>query len=914
MNFLLGLNDVLEMINNGLKGLTAWISEFLYTGIAGLYELFMDMGSMLYVDKFSDIYNKISLIIGVFMVFRTIFWLIEILINPDYMTDKEKAPINIIKKILVSVIMLAITPTLFKYAYDIQYEVVTSDLIAQVISPSGTEVTSAKKAGRLMAANLFNNFYSMNDEEGIDTSASEYTTCSEYAGKDGYYYRHLSGVANDDPNAGKLVNLAGNLCLTYKQNISTSTGTIKANIVNFDGLMAVGVGVFVFWMILMYCISIGSRYIQLIFLQIIAPIPIMAYLTPKKDNMFLKWIKQCTTTYLDLFIRIAIINFSITLITMILGENSIVSEISSSANNSLIQIFLVLGLLTFAKKAPDLIQELLPKSVTKASGDFGLSWKKRTDAMLGGKYVYGASTKAIGFAATAPIALAKNSVVRAYNAGKYNKRQNKKAEEYRNTQLNNLRNQKALVENSDEYKNLSAAEQRKVSSDWQKKINNMANKSTGSIRNDLKKQNRSLMNDYNNISNTDPNAQEKRAKIMEQITANSDMIGYRNQVATFGTSILGGLATTANAAAHGKDFKDIFRKSNETVTQKINKEQGWYKDNPATFGNAVKRTVAVIQKRYGFETEGQAVQYAIDDLDAGIKKQKEEVTKLQEVEKAYGNNKSSVKAVEAEGSAELGKNKKIRIYAGKDANGQDMWSDIVLSTRTTEMKNAIERAKENYNNLSPEQSVKKVAEGDVEFGMLSSLINTVIDNSNPSETVAEKEKKKAELKNAIIASSTLDEAYNKTITALSQKANLEESDYGREQAGAALLELLYRNSGKAVEDAYSNQAIENEYNSLMRELNNNPNRYSDEVKELQTEIANFANGKGIADFNENAMRELSNKWKKLKGVFEREQAEHARNTADANDVLQEAQHEKEAFQRYIQNTININNDKYGGSK
>ena len=399
MNFLLGLNDVLEMINNGLKGLTAWISEFLYTGIAGLYELFMDMGSMLYVDKFSDIYNKISLIIGVFMVFRTIFWLIEILINPDYMTDKEKAPINIIKKILVSVIMLAITPTLFKYAYDIQYEVVTSNLIAQVISPSGTEVTSAKKAGRLMAANLFNNFYSMNDEEGIDTSASEYTTCSEYAGKDGYYYRHLSGVANDDPNAGKLVNLAGNLCLTYKQNISTSTGTIKANIVNFDGLMAVGVGVFVFWMILMYCISIGSRYIQLIFLQIIAPIPIMAYLTPKKDNMFSKWIKQCTTTYLDLFIRIAIINFSITLISMILGENSILSEISSSANNGLIQIFLVLGLLTFAKKAPDLIQELLPKSVTKASGDFGLSWKKRTDAMVGGKFIYDKTKRAPGFIA-----------------------------------------------------------------------------------------------------------------------------------------------------------------------------------------------------------------------------------------------------------------------------------------------------------------------------------------------------------------------------------------------------------------------------------------------------------------------------------------------------------------------------------
>ena len=68
-----------------------------------------------------------------------------------------------------------------------------------------------------------------------------------------------------------------------------------------------------------------------------------------------------------------------------------------------------------------------------------------------------------------------------------------------------------------------------------------------------------------------------------------------------------------------------------------------------------------------------------------------------------------------------------------------------------------------------------------------------------------------------------------------------------------------------------------------------------------------------SNFNEKTMREISKKWGQLKDAFEREQAEHARETADANDVLQDAQHEKEAFQRYIENTVNINNDKYGGS-
>lgn len=901
MSFLLGLNDVLEMINNGLKGLTAWISEFLYTGIASLYELFMDMGAMLYVDKFSDIYNKISLIIGIFMVFRTVFWLIEILINPDYMTDKEKSPINIIKKVLVSIIMLAVTPTLFKLAYDIQYEIVTSDLIAQVISPSGTEVTNATQAGRLMAANLFNNFYSMNDEEGIDTSASEYTTCSEYAGKDGYYYRHLAGETSGDPNAGKLVNLAGNLCLTYKQNISTSTGTIKANIVNFDGLMAVGVGIFVFWMILMYCISVGSRYIQMIFLQIIAPIPIIGYLTPQKDNMFSKWIKQCTTTYLDLFIRIAIINFSITLISMILGENSIVSEISSSTNNSLIQIFLVLGLLTFAKKAPDLIQELLPKSVTKASGDFGLSWKKRTDAMVGGKYIYQAPKKALGFAVAGTGAIIKNGIVRGYNAHKYNVRQNEKVNAYRYEQIAKLK---------EEMKNPNLSREEKEN--YAKRIKKLEKGSESYIRRDLKRQNRNLQYQYANISDSDSNAKEKRAKLMEQITANSDMVGYRNQVATLATSVLSGVATAGSAAIHEDGYRKIIKKARETQVQKINREQGWFKDNPATFDNAVKRTVSVIQRKYGFETEGQAVQYAIDDLDAGIKKQKEEVTKLQEVEKAYSNNMASVKKVESEGSGDLAKNKKIRVYGGKDSNGKDIWNDVVLSTRTNEMKNAIERTNEYYKNLTPEQGLIKMSnlkEDDVNLGMLKALSSTIINNIDPNAT--NKEEQINNMMDKAKSYNTLSEAFNGILSDATQKLNKAEADYGKEQAAAGLMSLLARNAGVNIDSPYTSIDIENAYNALVREVNTNPTRYSSTVTDLLNNITTKINNKD--DITEANMKKITKMWSDLKEIFNREQAEHARETADANDALQDAQHEKEAFQRYIENTININNDKYGGS-
>lgn len=883
---------VVKIIQNALRGLYASLCKLIYPLISIFYQVFSEMGQLLYNDSFSKIYNKISTIIGVFMVFRVIFWLIELLVNPDLISDKEKNPGKIVQKVLLSVVLLATTPRIFKLAFDIQYEIIHESVIEDLIAlPSDgnsgdVNVYDKSLTGRRMASELFFNFYSYNDNGQDDND-----NCRRYFGKDGIIN---SGIMNNNT-----LERLDDKCLTLRYEDSGELeGEYK---INFNGLFAVGIGAFVFWMILMYCISVGTRYVQLIFLQIIAPIPIMCYLTPKKDNMFSKWVKQCTTTYLDLFIRVSIISFVLLLINQLFDNPELFMGVGDKQYSGWITIFLVLGLLTFAKKAPDLIQELLPKSVTKASGDFGLSWKKRTDAMLGGKLVYNGTKKAVGFAAAAPLALAKNVAVRGYNAAKYNERQNKKAEEYRSNQI-------ASLQEKMKNKNLSAAEKEQ----YAKRIENLRNKSTHSIRNDLKKENRRLQQQYANISDSDPNAKEKRAKLMEQITANSDMIGYRNQATTLATSLLGGLTAAGGAAIHENGIGKIIKKSSETETQRINREQGWFKDNPATFGNAVRRTVSVIQKKYGFETEGQAVKYAIDDLDAGIKKQKEEVTKLQEVEKAYSNNKSSVKAVETEGSGDLAKNKKIRVHGGKDANGQDIWKDVVLSTRTNAMKNALERTSEYYKKLTPEEGLiemSKLGEDDVNLGMLRSLISTIVNNADPSAT--NKEEKIREMMDKAKSYSTVAEAFNGILSDSTQQLNKAEADYGKEQAAAGLMSLLARSKGITIDSPYTNTDIENAYDAIVREVSTNPTRYSEDVTKLLNDITAAVNEE--KDINEKTMSDVAKSWSALKEIFNREQAVHARETADANDALQEAQHEKEAFQRYIENTIDINNDKYGGS-
>lgn len=404
MNFLaLGIDDVPGIISRVVRFLESLLCQLFYPLIAQLYEVFRKMGLLFYNDDFSTIYKKISLVLGIYMVFRISFWLIELLVNPDKISDKEKNPSKIITRTILVVVMLAITPMIFKYAFRIQYEIVDKAVIEKVIVLNGTN--TGDNVGRYLAANLFDNFYYINGETGQERT-DNIKKCMNGDKEYNKSYTNLLLTTGDLYMSSECLNS------TYKGNNPDTGIKEKTYVLHFDGFYAALVGGIVVWLLLMYCISVGTRYVQLIFLQVIAPIPIMCYVSPSKDNMFDKWVKQCVVTYLDLFIRVAIISFSMMLCQVVFSSNML--NVPNFSGSWIIKIFLVLGLLTFAKKAPDLIQELLPKSVTKASGDFGLSWKKRKDAMLGGKQIFGAAS---AVAKGVPIGLATGLVGAAGGRG-----------------------------------------------------------------------------------------------------------------------------------------------------------------------------------------------------------------------------------------------------------------------------------------------------------------------------------------------------------------------------------------------------------------------------------------------------------------------------------------------------------------
>ena len=377
--------DITSIISDSFRGIIFFLCESVYSLIIYALKLFMYVGTArpLQTDIVELIYKRIWLILGIFMLFRLTFTFIQMLVSPSMILDSDKGVGSIIKKIILIIILLAITPTLFKEAYVLQSKIVESDIISRIIL--GTSNSSIDNYGPQFSHMLFSSFYykepSVNYSGGICTDN---------------FYEHGLPEQIYETNS---ISYASN-CLNEKSG--------EKYVTHFDGITALLVGGFVLWVLVMYVVTLGMRVAKLAFLEIIAPIPIISHLTPGKQTPLSKWGKQCLMTFLDLFVRITIISFALLLIIQ-LSESNIddLLGVDATIDESLViwvKIVIILGILLFAKKAPDLIKEIFP-GLGGAGLDLGFGLKSRTD--FAGKSLITRTTAAgLGMATVGALGLA----------------------------------------------------------------------------------------------------------------------------------------------------------------------------------------------------------------------------------------------------------------------------------------------------------------------------------------------------------------------------------------------------------------------------------------------------------------------------------------------------------------------------
>ena len=355
-------------IEGSLRVVAAMVCKLIYKLIALIYELFMTIArvNILSSEEIAPIYQRVTMILTIVMVFYITFEFVKYVVQPDTINDKEKGAGNVALKMIVVILLIAFVPRIFTMAYDLQGRIIDNQAISKIILGNTNIDSNMGTYGRAFAADVLSVFYKVNEE-----------VCNGCEEGNIVNYNLNRLVENGD-----LKYLTTNLKEYEKVKNPVTNENEDIPIIDFDGGLAIIVGALIIYILVLYCIDVGTRYAQLIFLQVISPVAIMGYLTPKKDNMFTKWLKQCTTTYIDLFIRIAIIYF-ILLICQVLGDAygsgklfEGLGEISAGLK-MFTYIALILGLLLFANKAPKMLQELFP-----SSGAAGIGYGLRTPSQV----------------------------------------------------------------------------------------------------------------------------------------------------------------------------------------------------------------------------------------------------------------------------------------------------------------------------------------------------------------------------------------------------------------------------------------------------------------------------------------------------------------------------------------------------
>lgn len=324
-----------------------------------LFELFMEVANARVSDNvFSTFINNIYIVIGIFMIFRVAFSLIQMLANPDMIADKEKGAGKLASRIVIVFGLIILTPTIFNWAYNLQAAVLGENILGRIIMGDGGSnygnADMIKDQGDRLSLRIFKGMITITDgikeSPDVQSCIAALDDDNTYDSIDSLRYVGNSGgfdCFTDDVN--------GKVAYDYKFLVST---------------IALGM---VAWLLVGYCIDIGTRLIKLAFLQLIAPVCMVTYIGGGKENSFGKWTKMTISTYVSVFVKLITIYFII-----FLASNLNMDELG--IKSSLAYVAVILGLLVFAKNAPKLIGDLFGVQMDQESGFKGIA----KTALLGG--------------------------------------------------------------------------------------------------------------------------------------------------------------------------------------------------------------------------------------------------------------------------------------------------------------------------------------------------------------------------------------------------------------------------------------------------------------------------------------------------------------------------------------------------
>lgn len=371
-----------KVIGYVLRFLFAWIDGIVAKVITEIYNLLINLSSIiLYSDSIvKTIGRRVGLLLGVFMLFRLAISLINYMISPDKIKDGSKGGGKLVVNVVISLVLLATVNIIFETAYKVQIKVIDSRIIEKIFF--GESSSKDMDIGYY----LYNGFFRPNPEVFTQNECDNiWDNTVKLTGTNCY-----SKLENDlklDGDARDAIILARNkmqmshVFSKYKL-VLAMDGLNDEFVFNYTPILSTAAGIIVLLVLISFSMELATRAIRLLFLQIIAPIPIIFNMDlGKGKDVFQKWYKDCFSTYLSVFLRLLAINFVVFMIVLLNGNYK---DIFS--NNWLLNVFLIIGALIFAKRVPKLLEDMLG---IKMDGMSLKPLKKFQEQALFGKQITG---------------------------------------------------------------------------------------------------------------------------------------------------------------------------------------------------------------------------------------------------------------------------------------------------------------------------------------------------------------------------------------------------------------------------------------------------------------------------------------------------------------------------------------------
>jgi hypothetical protein len=357
-------------------GVLLTLDALIYSLISWVYQIILVLCNADILSNNFEIdalVGRIYIILGVVILFLVAYSLLKSMVNPDEAMKGKKSPVTIVKDVIISVVLIAIVPTIFSFAMEFQQALLTRNTLGSIIlgtssNISGEEVSSSElieNGGMIIATGVLEAFLHPN-----------YSACQEVSGEAKKEYP--SGYNCDNVKIKSYEAGVGDVEIPFREfwkNMQENNNIFAIVELNNDALgdgkvtyywiISTVAGVFVLFVLIQYCFDIAVRAVKLAVYELMAPIPILARIMPNEQGskVFSNWLKATISTFVEVFIRLAILFFAVLIIKIVVQNfPSMLAPLFNGEGSWTValfaQMFLILGIILFVKQAPEIIKEI----------------------------------------------------------------------------------------------------------------------------------------------------------------------------------------------------------------------------------------------------------------------------------------------------------------------------------------------------------------------------------------------------------------------------------------------------------------------------------------------------------------------------------------------------------------------------